>query len=1486
MSSSSNRFDILSHAENASREQSPVESDADYPIVPQGSEPEISWSPTASPGPAETNSADPAPAGPAETDPADLAPAGPGHMDLVMPDAGVETATVGPSSAVTTTAMSMQDLGENLPVVRNKRGFWDAFHQKGRSAVEAVQAGKSKKVREAQPSTSVGTKIPSAAQDLQPVQRTFFDPRSIRNLRWTRCALMYSVPSQAMMPIGNAFAFEENGCNVVLGIDAGRYGPSHLTLRFRIKKRNENAASKDSKWHEFDATWRQGLVIDNAAMMEDITIQAVDPNNTFGPGEGFRSVPVEAKCPKGRDNDLSKLMVINFNSNSVRLDQVDDQVFHGLEPEVRQALQLLFGSQGPFQMTIWFVGFPNPAAALLHWGNHFIESVKYPPFWPYYCQDQKTLNCTLEQTPDIRSFCNGLLCTYPPLRSRTGGFVMDEDGHPVDDFTRPAKYYNFPRQLNWDQEEDLGIFASMPIIREVQFGQGQVAHLRTAAHGVFLLKVAMLKLPAQTSKEVRELTNAFYAFVRMSPNRNALQESTPSEGMRIRLEWDNSDVSKQKPHVPSNKRQNQWFGTVISREAECRATCTQFCVWLNKPMGSTSNPHYFKELRNVASTSLPHAWMMVEVDTMAAEREIKAAKLLADKTFNPERLGEVRVALMQEPSRMVHSHIDLTTLPNINTAAWVAWKEFKRSKYVDNPRQFEVLEELEHVDNRITGIVGPPGAGKTEVLTDSMNGAVLMGHKVLVTAVSNKAVDNAANKMWQSFPAGYRDKYKFLRLETNSTENYALLTREDVKKSAADMNARAEYKGPTNVEEDDALTEVFSKAAADYAENQVKLAKLYERFQNIAVALAELGKVNAKKQSGVPARMTLANRIFELQVEDDLKAQGAYAAELAAYRTDAATEEEVRVAAEEGAPNDLLEAMRSEKLAEEEIQTRVQDGRIRSVAKRNLSSGYSQIVNDYLAKGGQLSKKKRQSFKELRTTMVARVLKETHVLFTTCNNSGSETVKDVYNPTLIAIDEAGQLTMGAFAIVATSYTTWEAIILFGDPKQLLPFLSSGRANEFRLNAELSVLGLLEVKNGRVIFLNLQYRMAPSIADWPARYFYSGLLNNHQSTLADTNIRRMGRQISKDSYKILGPEGNGSETWFVDVMNGVSRVQENGTSLLNYANADAVAVFVDELMRKGVSADKIVILTYYAGQKSVLTARIEEFARVKGRAWAGTSFEISTVDAYQGQESEIVIADFVATNSGGVTKGFSDSADDEVSGDEADPNAKEQVAVSAFVKNAHRLCCLCTRARSVFVVFGQLTALIATGRSTQRQPQAAVSRMVMDYRERKLVHYDSKHLDTSPRGIAERASWDTAKLANELRVREAQRLTYLNTRVSKLEKSKVLQEHDDTPPRIWRTHYRRTKRPINIGKVSEAADRHDVANAQDAGARLTLRDPNATQRQKKEERKAKSAADKKAAEEEAEKSGTGKGKVIFGPPPAGHKGKGKEVEREDAGTTEG
>ena len=67
---------------------------------------------------------------------------------------------------------------------------------------------------------------------------------------------------------------------------------------------------------------------------------------------------------------------------------------------------------------------------------------------------------------------------------------------------------------------------------------------------------------------------------------------------------------------------------------------------------------------------------------------------------------------------------------------------------------------------------------------------------------------------------------------------------------------------------------------------------------------------------------------------------------------------------------------------------------------------------------------------------------------------------------------------------------------------------------------------------------------------------------------------------------------------VDDVNGVSRVQLNGISLQNYANADGIATFVDQLLYQGVAQSQITMLVYYTGQLSLVTHKIETTAKIE------------------------------------------------------------------------------------------------------------------------------------------------------------------------------------------------------------------------------------------------------------------------------------------------
>ena len=605
---------------------------------------------------------------------------------------------------------------------------------------------------------------------------------------------------------------------------------------------------------------------------------------------------------------------------------------------------------------------------------------------------------------------------------------------------------------------------------------------------------------------------------------------------------------------------------------------------------------------------------------------------LADPTYDPVGLGPIRIALMSDPSRVTHTTSDLTAR---NPMVWKKWEAYR---YRDNEAQYKVVTSIKEVKNKLTACVGPPGTGKTTVLTDITTGAVLCGHTTLVCAVSNNAVDKAANSCWANFPAKERNSYKFLRYETASAEMRAYLTRKDINNPAGqDQNARPTYKDAATPEDDEVILQTMAEAAAKYSEHDRELRDLVEKLGDYNKALSQKAEIDSRKKSNVPSAMTLPNRIHDLTTADLYNANGDYDAEIEAYKSDkldAAELKRIRESREYRTEAQLV-ALGEDKLDQAEIDARVRDGRIPSVQQRDESAKYRDSVKKYIRMNGDVSRQDRLTFETLRMPIVIREMRETHVMFTTCNNAGSEMVQIGFSPSFINIDEAGQLTLAAFANVLTSFNSWEAVNIFGDPKQLLPFFLSGRANEFRANAESSVLSKLEEKEYPILRLVLQYRMAPAISEWPSKFFYDGLLKNHPAVLADNKFRRVAREISKEHYGIRGPSGNGSEYWMIDVVNGVSRVQSNGTSLQNYANANRIALLVDQTLAKGVDPSMITVLVYYTGQLNLVAHKVEATTHANGRQWAfSEGSQVSTVDSFQGEENDFVFIDIVVAHQGG------------------------------------------------------------------------------------------------------------------------------------------------------------------------------------------------------------------------------------------------------------
>ena len=85
-----------------------------------------------------------------------------------------------------------------------------------------------------------------------------------------------------------------------------------------------------------------------------------------------------------------------------------------------------------------------------------------------------------------------------------------------------------------------------------------------------------------------------------------------------------------------------------------------------------------------------------------------------------------------------------------------------------------VVRRLKKFMFGIQATIGPAGTSKTRAMVLVIIAVCEQDQKVTIAADANNAPDNTANELYKRYPAEERDKKKFLRLETTSTDLYTL----------------------------------------------------------------------------------------------------------------------------------------------------------------------------------------------------------------------------------------------------------------------------------------------------------------------------------------------------------------------------------------------------------------------------------------------------------------------------------------------------------------------------------------------------------------------------------------------------------------------------------------------------------------------------------------------------------------------------------------
>ncbi|XP_055484271.1 protein ZGRF1 [Psammomys obesus] len=233
------------------------------------------------------------------------------------------------------------------------------------------------------------------------------------------------------------------------------------------------------------------------------------------------------------------------------------------------------------------------------------------------------------------------------------------------------------------------------------------------------------------------------------------------------------------------------------------------------------------------------------------------------------------------------------------------------------------------------------------------------------------------------------------------------------------------------------------------------------------------------------------------------------------------------------------------------------------------------------------------------------LLKQVRVVGITCAACPFPCMNGLKFP-VVVLDESSQMTEPASLLPIARFEC-EKLILVGDPKQLPPTIQgSDAAHENGL--EQTLFNRLCLMGHKPILLRTQYRCHPVISAIANDLFYEGSLVNGVSEKERSPVLEWLPTLC--FYNVAGAEQVQSEN-----------------SFQNVAEAAFTLKLIQSLIASGVAGSMIGVITLYKSQMykifHLLSAVDVGLPDVK-------AVQVSTVDAFQGAEKEIIILSCVRT----------------------------------------------------------------------------------------------------------------------------------------------------------------------------------------------------------------------------------------------------------------
>ncbi|KAL1329312.1 hypothetical protein AAHE18_12G031900 [Arachis hypogaea] len=286
---------------------------------------------------------------------------------------------------------------------------------------------------------------------------------------------------------------------------------------------------------------------------------------------------------------------------------------------------------------------------------------------------------------------------------------------------------------------------------------------------------------------------------------------------------------------------------------------------------------------------------------------------------------------------------------------------------------------------------------------------------------------------------------------------------------------------------------------------------------------------------------------------------------------------------------------------------------------------------------------------EARASLEASFANEAEIVFTTVSSSGRKLFSRLsHGFDMVVIDEAAQASeVGVLPPLSLGAAR---CVLVGDPQQLPATVISKAAGTLMYSR--SLFERFQQAGCPTMLLSVQYRMHPQIRDFPSRYFYQGRLTDSESV-----VKLPDEVYHKDP--LLRPY------IFYDIKHGRESHRGGSVSYQNIHEAQFCLRLYEHLQKTlkslGMGKISVGIITPYKLQLKCLQREFEEVLNSE----EGKDLYINTVDAFQGQERDVIIMSCVRASSHGV----------------------------GFVADIRRMNVALTRARRALWVMGNANALV-------------------------------------------------------------------------------------------------------------------------------------------------------------------------------------------------